>query len=170
MRGQLGMTLLEMAFTLAIAIVLVTVAVPGMLDWIRDVRQDTGVLDMVSYLNYARSEAVKRGYRVTVCPSEDGARCLGQAIWEKGWIAFDDVDGDGTVDTHEDVLRVHGPLAASDTLRGGRHRITYQSSGFSRGFNDTLKLCDGRGNEKAKSMVISMQGRVRIQAGAKTCP
>jgi type IV fimbrial biogenesis protein FimT len=170
MRYEYGVTLLETMMTVSIAAVVAVTAVPGMVELVRDARRDASVVDMVSFLNYARSEAIVLGHRVTLCPSEDGVSCLGLPLWEMGWIAFADRDGDGAVDVDETVLRIHGTLPPSNTLRGGRRQITYQSTGFSAGYNDTLELCDDRGNLKAKSVVVSMQGRVRVKLGAAGCP
>jgi len=87
---QRGMTLLEMMVTISIVVILVTTGVPGMIELIRDTKQSTYVMDIVSHLNYARTEAIKRGRMVTVCPSNDGAACLGVARWHSGWITFAD--------------------------------------------------------------------------------
>lgn len=170
MRFEYGVTLLETMVTMSIAAILAATAVPGMVDLIRDARRDASIIDMVAFLSYARSQAIMSGHRITLCPSKDGASCLGQPLWEAGWIVFADRDGDGAVDASETILRIHGALPTSNTLRGGRRQITYQSTGFSAGYNDTLELCDDRGNAKARSMVVSMQGRVRVKEGAAVCP
>lgn len=170
MRRVQGASLLETMVVMAIVAVLAAIGIPGMVGLVRDVRQDTSVLEMISSLSFARSEAVMRGRRVTLCPSTDGVACLGRSFWDSGWIVFTDIDGDGQVDAGEAILRSHGPLHPSSTLRGGRLRITYQSTGFSTGYNDTLELCDARGNAGARSLVLSQQGRVRVTRGAHGCP
>lgn len=166
---QRGVTLLETMMTLSIAAIMAVTGIPGMVNLVQDVRQDTAVYDMISCLSFTRSEAIKRRHRVTLCPSRDGMNCLAESAWELGWMVFFDRNGDGTVNRGETILQVHGPLHAPGTLRGGRKRITYQSLGFSNGYNDTLEYCDGRGNAKGKRIVISMQGRIRIQAGGINC-
>ena len=169
MRYEYGVTLLETMVTVSIAAVLVATGAPGMVDLVQDARQGTAMYEIVSYLSFTRSEAIKRRQRVTLCPSKDGLACMEQARWELGWMVFADADGDGMAGPDEAILKVHGPLHVSSTLRGSRKRITYQSQGFSAGFNDTLEYCDGRGNAQGKRVVISMQGRVRVQAGGKNC-
>ena len=155
--------------TLAIAAILLTLGVPGMTEFVRDVRRDARVSDLVVALNYCRSEAIKLGHEVTLCPSADGATCVGKAEWEHGWIVFADVNSNGVVNGGETILRVWGAIFDDGTIRGGKKRITYQSTGFSLGYNDTLRICDVRGVEKAKSVIVSMQGRARVVAGASQC-
>jgi type IV fimbrial biogenesis protein FimT len=170
MKRERGVTLLEAMVVVSIAAILAVLAVPGMLELIWDARQEASAMDMYLHLNYARSESIRRGYRVAVCPSRDGASCLGAAIWESGWIVFADLNSNGIVDGAETILRAHGKLDEGSTMRGSRQRITYQSTGFSPGYNDTLKLCDVRGAARARSVVINMVGRVRVVTGAASCP
>lgn len=170
MKRERGVTLLETMVAVLIAAILATLAVPGMLELIRDARQSGYVMDMVSHLNHARSEAIRRGSKITVCPSLDGVACLGAGQWHAGWITFVDANGNGEVDVPETILYVHGKLDAGSSLLGTRSHITYQSSGFSVGYNDTLRLCDARGSTKARRVIISMQGRVRQAMGASSCP
>lgn len=170
MRYEVGVTLLETMVTVSIAAILLATGIPGMIDFVQDTRRGVVMYDIVSYLNFTRSEAIKRRQRITLCPSKDGLACTGKTAWESGWMSFVDADSDGVVDPGEEILRVHGPLHIPTTLQGGRKRITYQSQGFSTGYNDTLEYCDGRGNEKGSRAVVSMQGRVRVVALGSNCP
>jgi type IV fimbrial biogenesis protein FimT len=168
--AQAGVTALETMLVLAILAMLLVLAVPGLRALMLDTRRSTRVLDMVATLNLARSEALKRGTRVTACPSADGLDCNDDTRWETGWIVFSDANSNGTVDAGEERLLVQPALAGEGTLRGTRKRLTYQAYGFSTGFNDTLRVCDTRGPDWARSVIVSNQGRVRVKASASTCP
>ena len=61
--------------TLAIAVILLTIGVPSFNTAIKNNRLTTATNDLVAVLNLARSEAVTRGLRVTVCKSADQATC-----------------------------------------------------------------------------------------------
>ena len=61
-----GFTLLELMVTVAVAAILATVAVPGFRDLIQNNRVTTQTNELVSALNFARTEAVKRGRNVAV--------------------------------------------------------------------------------------------------------
>lgn len=166
-----GFTLIELLVTLAIAAILLTVAVPNFITFVQNNRLANQANDLVSLLNLARSEAVKRNQTITVCSSTNSTACAGSTSWEGGFIVFADADGDGTVDTGEDVLQVRQGLESSNTLRAGAQvRITYQSNGFSPGFGDTFRLCDTRGTASARAIVVSPQGRVSTSVGTASCP
>jgi type IV fimbrial biogenesis protein FimT len=168
--GQSGFTLIELLVTLSIAAILLAVAAPNFVTFVQNNRLATQANDLVTMLNYARSEAVKRNQRITVCSSTTGTSCAGSTTWDGGLIVFVDTDGDGVVDGGEDVLQVRQGMEGSNTLRGADNRVTYQSTGFSPGFNGTFRLCDTRGITAARAIVVSMQGRVSTSTGTASCP
>lgn len=87
-----GFTLLELMTTLAVAGIMLAVGVPSYLTVVRNNRAATNANELVSALTVARSEAIRRGDRVSLCRSDDGASCGG--TWEDGWIVF--LDGAAT--------------------------------------------------------------------------
>ena len=100
-RRDAGFTLLELLITVTIATALLVLGLPSMQQALNDNRMTAQANDLATALNLARSEAVKRKLRVSVCPSSDGANCAGP--WDGGWIVFTDADADGQPD---EVLRV----------------------------------------------------------------
>jgi type IV fimbrial biogenesis protein FimT len=66
MKGYRGFTLLELMVTLAVLAVLITVGIPAFGDMVRNNRVTAQTNELVSALNIARSEAVKRGRNVQV--------------------------------------------------------------------------------------------------------
>ena len=168
-RAEAGFTLIELLVTLAVMIILISIAVPNFITFIQGNRLTSQANDLVTVLNYARSEAIKRGVRVTVCSSNDGASCLGSTTWDSGWIAFVDTNGDGVVGG-EQVMQARGAIEAGNTLRTTITRITYQNSGFA-GAPATFRLCDERGTAAGRPIVINFQGRVAVNASpTASCP
>jgi type IV fimbrial biogenesis protein FimT len=89
LRRFAGFTLLELMTTLSVVGIVLAVGVPSYLTVIRNNRAAANANELVSALTIARSEAVRRGDRVSLCRSSDGASCGG--TWTDGWIVF--VDG-----------------------------------------------------------------------------
>lgn len=176
-----GFTLVELITTLTIAGILVTLAVPSFSEVIKNNRLITQANDFVTALNVARSEAIRRSGRVTVCKSSDQISCSGSGGWDQGWIVFNDVNGDGVVSNPAtNVLRVHGPLSGGVSLHGDANLVDYVSyvaSGATQQFaggasatqSGVLILCDDRGFvSQAKGIQISATGRVSTASATST--
>jgi type IV fimbrial biogenesis protein FimT len=154
--------LIELLVTLSIAGILLTIAVPSFIDFIRNSRMASQANDLVLALTLAKSEAVKRGTLVTVCSRSSDTACAGSTTWDAGWLVFVDGGVAGTVDGTDVVLQVGSPLTGGNTLRSSNlQRVSFQSTGFSLGFIGTLVFCDARGAIEARGVTVSLQGRVR---------
>ena len=170
LRRQPGFTMIELLITISIAAILLAVAVPNFITFVQNGRLTGQANDFVTALNYARSEAIKRGVRVTICSRATDTSCSGSTTWDSGLLVFVDNNGDGARDAGETVLQVRQALENGNTLRGAvQQRVTYQSTGFS-GFADTFRLCDTRGTASGRSITVIPQGRVSIAPGTTSCP
>src|SRR5262245_15057943 len=96
-----GMTLLELMMALAVVAVLTAIAVPGIRQFMSNSRTTATTNDLVSALNLARSEALRRTANAVVCASDDQETCSGGTDWATGWIAFTDPNANGEVDDDE---------------------------------------------------------------------
>ena len=170
-RHQTGFTLVELMVTLFIAAILITVAVPSFTTTIQNNRVTAQINDFVSTLNFARTEAIKRGARVTVCKSGDASNCdTSTTGWEQGWIVFVDTDADNTHDGGEDVLLTSKGLAAGNSLTGDsgsnvKNFVSYKPSGKTtfpvNGGEVELIMCDSRNNDSVtKAISVAPTGRV----------
>lgn len=183
MKKHYGFTLVELMITLTIAGILLTIGVPSFQNMIRNNRTVTNANNLVTALNLARSEAIKRGVPVTV--KRKGTT---SENWDSGWDVFTDIDADGVLDddggtplcaSGDDCLvRTYGPLSAGYTLRSGGNFddwVVYLPSGLSRGSsnlpNDTFRLCDDSASTTtSRAIVVSVSGRPMMQTGTKLCP
>ncbi len=172
-----GFTLIELILTLFLAALVLTVGVPNFQETMRDNRMVTQTNALVTALNIARSEAIKRSVRITVCKSKNQSTCSGDAEWENGWIVFSDQDKDGTFDgAPEEVISTSAGLSGNNTLRTNANFsnfITFTSSGESRGNpgnSGTFSLCDARGATKGRAILINDAGQIRTEKGAVACP
>jgi type IV fimbrial biogenesis protein FimT len=103
-RLRRGFTLLELLVALGIAGMLLTMGVPAWGKWIAERELRDRAEALLDTLDRARSEAIKRGVRVDVCPLA-GTDCAGGAApWENGWMMFADANRSGDRDTAESLI------------------------------------------------------------------
>jgi type IV fimbrial biogenesis protein FimT len=165
-----GFTLIELLVALVLGAIVTTLSVP-IANMVKSSRASSIAYEFTAALNFARSEAIKRGTRVTVCRTIDGTRCEGkndvnhQKLWDSGWMVFSDANGNGQFNTTQDkILRIRGPLKDGYSLRSNaKVRVTYKSIGISPGFMDSWTVCAPGGDSGiAKGIILSYTGRVRF--------
>ncbi|WP_302139640.1 GspH/FimT family pseudopilin [Halomonas alkalicola] len=70
--GKKGFTLIELLVTLAVAVILATVAIPNFKGLVDRSKVSTSVNDVIKALNMAKSEAVKKNSNSDILISSDG--------------------------------------------------------------------------------------------------
>ncbi len=187
MRASAGFTLVELLVGLAVAAIIVTVAVPSLATLVRDNRLVSVVNGFHAAHSLARSEAVRRRRDVVICNSNSPGVCAGSGGWEQGWLVFEDPDGsrdcgdaDGDLQCEDGgrILRraPEGPPGQVTIRTGGSQvarRVVYTALGTASGYMDTFRICDARGPQHARALILTMTGRLRPMALAATgrhCP
>ena len=127
-------------------------------------------------MTIARSEAIKRGHRVNLCKSGDGAQCASAGSWDQGFIMHDDTDHSGAVNAQDTVIRVEG--RAEHSIRVSANRpladyVSYTAFGQARLLSGALQmgtftLC--KSGRRAVEVVLVATGRVRIARIPAICP
>jgi prepilin-type N-terminal cleavage/methylation domain-containing protein len=85
--GPSGFTMIELLIVLAIGAILAVIAVPGMQGMLNSTRQSSALGLLVSDLNQARGEAIKRNGRMLVCGrNAAGTDCAAVTDWRVGWV------------------------------------------------------------------------------------
>lgn len=164
-----GVTLVELLVVLAVGAILLGAAIPGYASFVNFNRLVGMTNDLASALQLTRSEAIKRGKRVTVCKSSTVMNatpsCNVSASWHQGWIVFVDEGEKGVVDSGDQVLRIQGAVtsAALITTSNFSDYLSYLPSGVSQGPNNlgngALHICLA-GSQR--SLVVNKIGRVRV--------
>lgn len=103
-----GFTVIEVLVVVAILGVLAALAAPSFRPIIEKWRVQQAVESMRSTLYYARSEAIKRGGRITVLRNTLTSECPQASTtqeWGCGWMVFVDTNDNGTRQTSEEILQ-----------------------------------------------------------------
>lgn len=161
-RRHRGVTLVELVIGILILSLLVSMAAPSFVSTVKNNRLATQINEFVGAFAGGRSEAVKRGLPISVCTSADGASCTTSGDWSQGWLLFtDDGATPGEVDGTETVLLVHnGFTDGKNTLNSAVNRVTFNSRGFITSGLETFTLCDDRGAEYARGVILAPNGRL----------
>ena len=185
MKNAKGYTLIELMVLVAVISVVLAIGAPRLSIFFDGNRMVSNTNALVSALQIARSEAIKRGNRVTICKSANadaGApSCTTTGAWDQGWIVYSEEDGvvgqynsssDGAV-----LRRQPGVEGSKTTVTTPDNVIANYVSFTSRGVPKTgnggaqsglFRICDDRGLKNAagaviaRGVVLSASGRVRL--------
>lgn len=196
MKKYQGYTLIELMAILSVIAILLATGLPLMSVFFQSNRMVSNTNEIVAGLHITRSEAIKQQMRVTMCASSDQLSCTVDADagkWEKGFIVFQDPNGNATVDGGENILRINtGAEGKEVTIRSNdvapnliMTAVTFTSRGLPKLLNGTatsgtFRICDSRGKKinadgttVARGVVLSISGRVRTTKTASkiaSCP
>ena len=187
-RGARGFSLVELIVVMTIVGIVIGIAVPSYKYVTNSNRVSSEVNQLLGDMQYARSEAVKEGAPVTVCPSTNATTsstptCTGAATWNTGWMIFSDVQGTGQFATGDQVLRIQPGFSSSDTFTSSDPTLTYVSfnrEGFTAipsadmtstgGLLFKLNVTPGK-VQWERCLLISYVGMMQtMQGGASQCP
>ena len=171
-----GFTLVELMVALAIVSLIAAFVAPAWRDQLVAAELRERAEALAGAMARARSEAIKRGTRVDLCPTLDRSTCAVSGEWEAGWLAFPNqsaVDPQGPVGS---VIAREPALRPGVTIRGNSpvaRYVSYTALGHARRHDGALQmgtftLC--RGGANALKVVLANSGRTRIDTTAERCP
>jgi type IV fimbrial biogenesis protein FimT len=171
-QDESGVTLLELLIALMFLALLMGMGVGSFKPLLQKIRLQSQAEDLLAGLFLARSEAIKRGMRVTACVSSDGMHCLSKADWDQGWLIFEDVDGNAIRADSEALIQVHAAMPPTIKASGNSPvsryvsyaptgRSLYVSGAFQAG---TITLCAvSEQSSNAWDLVINAVGKPRLE-------
>jgi type IV fimbrial biogenesis protein FimT len=160
-----GMTLIELITAMLVLAILMSIAIPSFREFAADSRTTAATSDLVTALNMARSEALRRSSLVVACSSTDGAQCAGSNVWTSGWIVFADRNGDGNVNANE-LLQTWVMPSSQISVEADANRAVYNSMGMANlpGGNNRVTFTikqTGCTGDRAKQTRMSLSGSLQ---------
>lgn len=167
MHRKSGFTLIELMIAVALVAILLATAVPALDDFTNNSRQTGAINDFVSAMHLARNTAITTNSRVTMCPSAGGANCE-LTGWDSGLIVFRDANSNGNVDAGETIVTASDGVVGL-TIQSGEFPqfLMYRPNGRAMtvavtGNSGEFSVCDSRGAEKGKVILVELSGRPRL--------
>lgn len=163
-----GFTLIELMTTLAVLIVLLTLAAPAFTSFLHSNRLRAAQSELVASLMLARSEAGRRGRQVGV----EALQPVGNGGFTAGWRVWVDADANGSYDSGETVLRDVPAQRPPLTIDSGAEvrGVVFAPSGFLvPAAAVTFKLCGTPGQGKGYQVLLEPVGLTDITE-VSTCP
>lgn len=181
MERENGFTLIELLVTIVVISLLLALGVPSFKDFIKKNRLTTQSNALVSSLQLARSEAVKRGTNTVVCASSDQMTCTGSDDWDQGWIVFSDLNLNGVPDvgisdplceeTEDCILRIGNALSGKNTITTSTASLAFSPNGLAANSGTTVTLTlvsDNCERHQARNILVTPQGHPHVTEQA--CP
>lgn len=169
-----GFTLVELMITIAVLAIGSALAYPSFTSVIRSNRVATTTNNFIAAFNLARSEAIRSNRGGGVCPSSDGANCEG-TDWNVGFMAFEDVDFNGSFSAGDRVLRYFEsndamalsaqPGQGEPAGGGGVEQITFDRSGRAAAAVDiNVQIMDcAAGQDFRRVLHVRRPGQARME-------
>lgn len=162
-----GLSLIEVLVVMAIAAILLGIGVPNMQTFILNNRLASSTHEFYTALQFARSEAVRRGEQITLVHGGTA----GSGNWGAGWTMFVDTNRNTAQDAGEETLRAGAPLEAPLTLYGNANFanfIAFDAGGrLTTAGGGAFVVCHGAnlvedGQSRARAVLVNGAGRVRF--------
>ncbi len=170
-----GFTLIELLVVISIVGVMVSFAMPSLTTMVKNGKLTTTVNNILADFNFARNEAISKGVRTALCPSNNGNNCNGGSFQGSDWIlTWHDLNENGVIDANErPIVRKRFELFKApiriDSSAGGvvNGYFSYVPSGIARSAANNLLfgnfvICDDRSGPLGRQIFINATGRVRV--------
>lgn len=161
-RAPRGFTLIELLITISLVTILLLIVSPSFTELIESNKQRTARDLLISALNTAQQQALSKNISVFLCPSSDGITCSTLWAGSTGWLVYEDLDRDGTLDTSEIIVsQINTDIS---TIANATPLIIFSPTGHVDNAS-TFTLCGHSTNQVSSQISITRMGTIEAAAG-----
>ena len=158
-----GFTLLELIFILSLLVILLTLGIPTLSQWVKRSKATNLQYTLLHSIHYARTQATQLKSTVTLCPGT--STC--EDTWGANLLIFNDLNSNGARNSDELLLKQIdiGLLGQYLNWRSFRKKtyLQFNSQGLTRALNGTFHFCPKEPVDNLKfSLILAKTGRARI--------
>jgi type IV fimbrial biogenesis protein FimT len=165
-----GFTLLEALVVMALLGLMVSLAAPAMSALRQQHQLQAQAEGLLDSLVLARSEALRRQMRVTLCARASDTACHPSGAWQQGWLVFADANDNGQLDAGDTLIEMHPAvpeamqLTVTNTVKA---YFSYGPEGRSATLNGAFMAATWRfckpGLDSGWQVVSNALGRPRLE-------
>lgn len=169
-RAASGFTAIELLVSIVVLGIIVALSANSFINLIASARMNSEITYLLGAINQARSEAIKRGYNVSVCavanPSNATTACDGASTdWSSGWVML-------ASSTTPQLLLIspgvtHGDTLTSTTVNSYTYPV-FTQTGYTY-YSGTITLHDSNSTPGLYKCIVFNAGTWAMQTGA-ACP
>lgn len=166
---QSGFTVIELMVVTVVLAIAGMYAIPAFDNFFKSTRMRASEGELVTALQFARSEALRRGASVTLSAVNAGDN---SNEWGPGMRVWFDDDGDGSYDSGEEIRVVagfHDSIAVDGT--NGVSDVIFRPTGLTDlAATLTITVCDDRTGEIGRQISLLTTGVVATDSSYTGCP
>lgn len=170
MSPRCGFTLPELLIALLLLSLLSALGLGAFDSLIARERTTAGLNRILGAVHEARTLAITRQTRVTLCPGDSAAlpaTCAGRDQWHRGWMIYVDRNGNGRLDDERELLKRHSGWTHDARVRWrsfrNRSQLHFRANGMTDWQNGSFTWCPVDGDTRfAAQLVLNAGGRSRV--------
>ncbi|WP_444959298.1 GspH/FimT family pseudopilin [Microbulbifer sp. ZKSA002] len=156
MKRSAGFTLIELIIYITVIAVLTAVALPSFSDFLKRYKSKAKQRELFDVLIFMRNRALSEKRNFTLCPKGISDECAGD--WADGALLFADENGNGEVDSEDQVVRYMDRTEQGASLSwnafNNRGFLIYKPTGTTPSQSGNFSFCPANGEAEYGWIII----------------
>jgi type IV fimbrial biogenesis protein FimT len=169
-RKYLGVTLLELVFSMGLLALLAGLAIPGFQASLRTAAIRSASFELLAGVQQARANSILESRPGLLCPTDSAGACLPAGVLASSWRSYLEQAGGEPAgrEPGSSQQELGGQVLPRGVMvRSTRSPLRFWPTAFAAS-PGTLTICDLRNEVPPRAIVISQSGRARLAVGSPT--